>query len=233
MIPVQELAPAGTLRAAINLGNPVLARRKDDGSLGGVTVALAQEVARRAGLPLSLVPYDTAAKVVAGRAADGWDLAFLAVDPQRATEISFTAPYHIIEGVFIVRRDAPWTEPAQLDQPGVTIIVGRGAAYDLHLSRNFQHATLERVESTHHVLPHLVASGLPAGAGIRQPAEAFAAANPDFRVIAKPFMEIRQALAIAPGRPAALAYLDGLLQELAGNGFLAAVFAAENPANGT
>lgn len=228
MIPVQELAPGGTLRAAINLGNPVLARRKDDGSLGGVTVALAQEVARRAGLPLDLVPYDTAAKVVTGRREDGWDLAFLAVDPLRAAEIAFTAPYHIIEGVFIVRQDAPWTEPEQLDQPGVTIIVGRGAAYDLHLTRNFQHATLERVDSTHHVLPHLIASGLPAGAGIRQPAAAFAAANPDFRVIAKPFMEIRQALAIAPGRPAALAYLNDLLAELTGNGFLANVFAAEN-----
>ena len=40
-----------------------------------------------------LVPYDAAGKVVAGLVSRAWDVCFLAIDPLRAQEISFTAPY--------------------------------------------------------------------------------------------------------------------------------------------
>ncbi|NWE86004.1 restriction endonuclease, partial [Pseudomonas edaphica] len=39
---LQQLAPDGVLRAAINLGNPVLAQRGADGEPQGVSVALAR-----------------------------------------------------------------------------------------------------------------------------------------------------------------------------------------------
>ena len=34
--------------------------------------------------------------------AGAWDIAFLAIEPVRAAEIEFTAPYVIIEGVYMV-----------------------------------------------------------------------------------------------------------------------------------
>ena len=67
---VRILAPGGRLRAAINTGNIVLAERRADGALGGVSVDLASELARRLGLPLDLVPFDTAGKVTASAGAD-------------------------------------------------------------------------------------------------------------------------------------------------------------------
>ena len=57
---VKSLAPTGKLRAAINLGNGVLAQRGADGRLGGVSFALATELARRLGVPLEPVVYDAA-----------------------------------------------------------------------------------------------------------------------------------------------------------------------------
>lgn len=46
---LQDLAPGGVLRAAINLGNPVLAQQDPDGSLHGVSVALAKALAEELG----------------------------------------------------------------------------------------------------------------------------------------------------------------------------------------
>jgi polar amino acid transport system substrate-binding protein len=88
---VKELAPTGKLRAAINLGNPVLAQGTPEVPRG-VTVDLARELARRTSLALELVPFTAAGKVFEALQAGAWDVAFLAIEPVRAAEIFFTAP---------------------------------------------------------------------------------------------------------------------------------------------
>ena len=56
------LAPTGRLRAAINLGNPILAKRDaTSGEPVGVSIDLARELAHRMGLELDLLAFDTAA----------------------------------------------------------------------------------------------------------------------------------------------------------------------------
>ena len=88
-----RLGRNGRLRAAINLGKPVLAQRSADGQLGGVSVALARELARQANCELDIMTYDAAGKVVDACRSGAWDVAFLAIDSKRATEIAFTEPY--------------------------------------------------------------------------------------------------------------------------------------------
>ena len=61
---VTELAPTGTLRAAINFGNSVLAQKDPaTGEPRGVSAALARELARRLGMPISFTTFDAAGKV--------------------------------------------------------------------------------------------------------------------------------------------------------------------------
>src|SRR5947209_7766553 len=122
---LKALATNGRLRAAINLGNPVLAERNAGGELFGVSVDLARELAGRLQLELELVPYDGAGKVFEAIKASAWDVAFLAIDPVRATEIAFTPPYVVIEGTYIVRADSPLTRIGDFDAQGVRIAVGR------------------------------------------------------------------------------------------------------------
>src|SRR2546430_8517176 len=81
----KDVAPGGRLRAAINFGNPVLAQKDPStGEARGVSVDLARELGRRLGLPVDLVAYDAAGKVVEAVKTGAWDVAFLAVDPERA-----------------------------------------------------------------------------------------------------------------------------------------------------
>src|SRR5262244_1262701 len=89
---VNELAPTGRLRTAINFGNTVLAQPDPAGGPPrGVSGELARELARRLGVGIDYVTFDAAGKVFEALKEGRWDVAFLAVDPVRAAGIAFTA----------------------------------------------------------------------------------------------------------------------------------------------
>ena len=88
-----QFAPTGTLRASINLGNPILAQKDaTSGQAKGVSVDLATELARRLGVGLALVTFDAAGKSVDAVTNEQADVGFFAVDPVRGQGIAFTAP---------------------------------------------------------------------------------------------------------------------------------------------
>src|SRR6266700_3358500 len=140
-VAASDLAPTGKLRAAINFGNPVLAGRDATGEPRGISVDLARELARRLGVAIEVVPYDAAGKVVEGLKSQAWDVCFLAIDPLRAADIAFTAPYAVIEGVYLVAEASPVRSNADVDRPGTRVGVIVGSAYDLHLWRELEQAT--------------------------------------------------------------------------------------------
>ena len=105
---VKEIAPEGKLRAAINFGNPVLAQKDSTtGEPRGISADLSRELARRLGVPVEFVLFEAAGKVADAAKAGVWDVAFLAIDPGRANDIAFTAPYVVIEGTYLVRATRP------------------------------------------------------------------------------------------------------------------------------
>ena len=220
------LAPGGALRAAINFGNPVLAiRDAASGEARGVSVDLARELGRRLGVPVELVLYSAAGKVVDGLKANAWDVAFVAIDPARAVDIDFTAPYVIIEGVYLVPAASSIRDNADVDRDGVRVVVGAGSAYDLHLSRELKHARLVRAPTSPVVVDTMVAQGLDAAAGVKQQLESDAKRVGGVRVLEGRFMTIEQAMATPKGRDAGARYLAGFVEEMKASGFVAAALA--------
>src|SRR5262245_25942449 len=74
----KSLAPTGTLRAAINIANPVLVQRNVvTGAPCGVTVDLAQELSKRLGVPLEQVVIDGAGKSFDAVKSASCDIGFL------------------------------------------------------------------------------------------------------------------------------------------------------------
>lgn len=161
---LDDLAPQGVLRAAINYGNPVLAQAGAGGKPQGASVELAAALAQELGVALELVTYDAAGKVFADLDSGAWNLAFMAIEPVRAAQIAFSEPYVIIEGTYLVANDAPYFEVAQLDRPEVRIAVGQGAAYDLFLSRTLQQAQLVRAATSAEAIALFFDRGLEAAA---------------------------------------------------------------------
>jgi polar amino acid transport system substrate-binding protein len=217
-----ELAPTGKLRAAINFGNPVLAQKDQaSGEPRGVSVDLARELGRRLGVPLEFVTYDSAGRVFDALKTGAWDIAFLAIDPARATGIAFTAPYVIIEGIYIVPADSPLFTIEDIDRKGVRVAVGNKSAYDLYLTRTLKRAKLVRVPTSAEALDVFLKDRLEAAAGVKQPLLQFAKAHPNVRVIDGRFMVIEQAMGTPKGRESGLLYLREFIEEMKASGFVA------------
>jgi polar amino acid transport system substrate-binding protein len=228
---MKDLAPGGKLRAAINLGNSVLAQT--DAATGqpkGVTPDLARELGRRLGVPVEFIIFDAAGKVFEAVKSGAWDIAFVAIEPVRAAEIEFTAPYVIIDGTYMVPADSSLKTIADVDRPGVRIAVGLGSAYDLYLTRTIKNATLVRATAGggREMIDLFVNDQLEVAAGVRQPLVAYAATHSNVRVMDGRFMEIRQAIGTPKGRMAGARYLAAFVEDVKASGFVAEALKRSN-----
>src|SRR6478735_7075936 len=185
---LKELAPTGKLRAAINYGNGVLAQKGPDGEPRGVSADLSRELAKRLGVPLEFIRFTAAGKAFEAAKENKVDVLFVAIEPVRAADVEFTPPYVLIEGAYLVPKDSPLREPADVDKPGIRISVGENSAYDLYLKRTLKHATLLRTAGgCCRNIDLFRAEKLDAAAGVRQPLADYAKEHADVRVMEKGF----------------------------------------------
>jgi len=224
---VARFAPTGTLRAAINLGNPILAGSDPStGAPRGVSVDLARGLGERLGVAVELAAFDTASKSVEAVARERADIGFFAVDPLRGADIAFTAPYVLIEGCYLVRESSPLRSNDEVDRAGQVVVVGAGSAYDLHLSRALQQATIVRAATSQAVVDTFLAQGADVAAGVRQQLEADAARSGGLRLLGERFMVIRQAMGLAKTRgPEAAEFLERFVEDMKASGFVATALA--------
>jgi polar amino acid transport system substrate-binding protein len=232
---LKDLAPTGKLRAAINLGNSVLAQT--DAATGqpkGITPDLARELGRRLGVPVELITYNAAGKVFDAASTGAWDIAFVAIEPVRAAVIEFSAPYVIIEGTYMVPKDSSLKAIADVDRPGVRIAVGLKSAYDLYLTRTIKNATVVRapVGGGKAMIDMFVNDRLEAAAGVKQPLVAYAKDHPEVRVMDGHFMEIQQAMGTpkkaGESRTAGAEYLHAFVEDMKASGFVAEALKRSN-----
>jgi polar amino acid transport system substrate-binding protein len=220
---VALLAPTGRLRASINLGNPILAATDPaTGRARGVSVDLAHALAERLGVPLDTIEFPAATKSVDAVTGGVADVGFFAIDPLRGAEIAFTDAYILIEGAYLVRADSPCRANEDVDRDGTTVVVGKGSAYDLFLTRELTQASFVRVPGAAEVVRALQAGDADVAGGIRQVLVEVAAQAPGLRVLPGRFMVIRQAMGLARSRgPAAEAALRAFVEEMKASGFVA------------
>jgi polar amino acid transport system substrate-binding protein len=215
-------APTGRLRASINLGNPILAKADPkSGKAGGVSVDMANELAKRLGLAIELVVFDSAGKSVQAVTDEQADVGFFAVDPLRGAGIAFTAPYVLIEGCYLVRAESPVRSNEDVDQPGRSVVVGLGSAYDLFLTRELHQASIVRAPTSPTVVSTFIKTGSDVAAGVKQQLEADAKLVGGLRVLDGRFMVIQQAMGLPRSRDlVASRYLRAFVEELKASGFV-------------
>jgi polar amino acid transport system substrate-binding protein len=213
-----DLAPGGVLRAAINLGNPVLAQGTA-AAPRGVTIDIGREIAARLGIGVEFVCFDAARDSFGALMTGEADICFLGIEPARADEVAFTAPYVLIEGVYAVPDGSSLATVADVDSAGVRIGVKQGSAYDLFLTRTLRHAAVVRGGEGTEVF---LTENLEAAAGVREPVTEFVGSHPGIRLIEGRFMEIRQAVGTTKAkRPETIRFLHGLVEDLKASGFIA------------
>jgi len=224
-ITLKSFAPTGTLRVGINLGNPVLANEDANTKiLSGVTIDIAHEIGKRINLPLQLIPFKTASATVEGIKSGDVDLVFVAIDPVRGTDISYTPAYIQIEGAYMVKASSPLKMNEEVDVAGTEIVVGKGSAYDLYLTREIKNATLLRATSSQAVVDDFMSGKGNVAAGVKQQLETDAKRYEGLRMLPERFMVINQAIGIPKARPGfenTTAFLSEVITQLKQSGFVA------------
>lgn len=220
---LKDLAPTGKLRAAINFGNPVLARKGPNGEPHGVSAELAAALAKALGVPLDYVKFEAAGKVFEALAKGEVDVGFIAIEPKRAAEVTFSPPYVLIQGTYMVHKESPLKDVGDVDKPGIRIAVGLGSVYDLYLTRTLKHATIVRakVGGASAGIPVFLEQKLEVAAGVREALDVYAKDHPDMRVMTGAFEEIRQAMGTQKDKPAGAAYVHAFIEAMKANGMVA------------
>jgi polar amino acid transport system substrate-binding protein len=215
-------APTGTLRASINLGNALLANLNlATQQPFGISIDLAHELARRLGVSVELIAFDSARYSVEAVKDEKADIGFFAIDPLRGDGITFTAPYVVIEGGYMVREDSKLQSIDAVDSAGNTIAVIKGSAYDLFLTREIKHAEIVREPSAAEVLNAFTNQKLDVVAGVKQMLADEVKQHADLRLLPGRFMEIQQAMVLPNGRgTVAAAYLRQFVQDVKSSGFV-------------
>ena len=214
--------PTGVLRASINLGNPILANRDPaSGELFGVSIDLAREFARRLGVDVELVAVEKAVKSVEAVKRDQADIGFFAIDPARSEGLLFTPPYVLIEGSYLVRQESTLQDNAAVDVAGMRVAAGSGSAYDLFLTRELRHASIDRLANAPAVLAALQSGQAHVAAGIRKLLEDWAGQHAGLRLLPGRFMVIQQAMGMPAGRGGeAAAVLSAFIEDTKASGFV-------------
>jgi len=219
----KAFAPTGKLRASINLGNPILAKKNPQtGEPFGVSIDLARAFAKRLDVDIELVVFDAAGKSVDAVRGEQADIGFFAIDPLRGEGIAFTSPYVLIEGSYLVPEKSPIRSNEEVDRPGIRVTVGKGSAYDLFLTRELKQAKIVRAPTSPTVVDVFVEQMLEVAAGVKQQLEADMNRFSGYRLLPGRFMVIQQAMGTPKSRGSdAATYLAKFVEEMKASGFVA------------
>lgn len=218
---VEALAPTGVLRATVNLGNPILARQEAGLPPQGVSVDLAQALATQLNRPLELLVFDAAGKAVEAVSSSRADVGFFAIDPLRAKGILFTSPYVLIEGCYLVHEGASYQTNDDVDHPNVHVVVGKGSAYDLYLTRELQKAKVVHAPTSPSVVDVFLSGKYEVAAGVKQQLEADTQRVGGLRLLPERFMVIQQAMGVPTARGTlAASLLSRFVEECKESGFV-------------
>jgi polar amino acid transport system substrate-binding protein len=219
------IAPQGSLRVAINLGNPVLAGLDAAGEPSGISADLSRSLAQQLGLGIEWRVFKKADDSVQCVRSDEADIGFFAIDPVRGEGLHFSPPYVQIEGAYMVRNDSPLHSNDEVDQASHRVTVGAGSAYDLFLTRHLKNALIVRAPSSPAVVDVFMAQQLEVAAGVKQQLQADAQRLGGVRLLPGRFMVIHQAMGIPATRSEqARQCLNAFVEEAKRSGWVAEAF---------
>ncbi|MGZ5063533.1 MAG: transporter substrate-binding domain-containing protein [Usitatibacter sp.] len=223
-----ELAPTGKLRVGLIAVNPVFVTpNTPPGVTRGIAVDIARELARRIDVPMEPLRYPTVGAMVEAAGKGEWDIAFLVIDPERASAMNFTAAFMYSENTFLVPGDSTARGIEDLDRPGRTIAVFARSAQEIWLKGNAKNATLVSATSPAAAFQMLKERKVDAVASVASLLADAAKQVPGSRVLPTSFVDSPIGMAVARMRPAAHAYAYEFVEDVKSTGFVREAIARE------
>jgi polar amino acid transport system substrate-binding protein len=215
------LTPTGTLRGAVLLNTSLqVTKNNASGELQGPSVDLGRELARRLGVAYTPAPYQSIELLMAGAKTGQWDVAFMAFDRSRENVINYVAPYMDVEMGFLVPAGSSLKTIAEVDKPGVRIVVSGTGGTDLMLSRLLKQAQLVRVSGVSGLVDALKTGKADAASANKPTLYADAVNMPGSRVLDGRVAAAQYAIVTRKGQDAGTTYVRRFIEEAKPDGFI-------------
>jgi polar amino acid transport system substrate-binding protein len=151
------------------------------------------------------------------------DIGYLALDPERAKEVDFSAPYALMANTYVVRRDAPFQSVAEVDRAGVKVGAVKGQSQQLFLSSHLKNAQVRvfPVMPSLEELERLIAGGeIDAFGANRQRMVDAAARFPSLRALPDNFSSVGQAIVLPKGERAKMDEINRFIYSVIESGLV-------------
>lgn len=224
-----DLAPTGRLRLGIGVGEVGSAfwtTRDAAGAPRGVTVDLARAMAASLGLPLDLVPYNASGEVTEAVARGEVDVAFMPTDPQRAARVAFGPDFYLFVSTLLVMPGVAGRNVEDVAVAPLRIVGVRNTTTIRAAERSFARASFTATTGMAEALAALRGGQADAVALGRESLDALLPQLPGARILEGHFHASGTAIAVPPGRPAALAAATAWMEAAKADGTVRAALSA-------
>jgi polar amino acid transport system substrate-binding protein len=220
--PLHELAPTGKVRVGVGVGAVSSAfwatRDAATGQPRGVTVDLANALARTLRRPLELVVYPNSGELTAAGLRGEWDVAFMPVDDERAKAVDFGPSYYLFESTYLVPAGSTIRTIADVDRAGVRVAAVANTTTSRSARRALKTATVVELRTVEEIIDRVLAGQADAVALGRESLESLAPRLPGSRILDGHFHASGVAVAVPKNRPAALAYVSAFIEKAKATG---------------
>ena len=226
---IEQLAPKGYLRAAINLSNFLLVTGTDDqGNPEGVSPDLAKALANELNIEYKLIPFKRPGELADAVIDDVWDIGNIANESERAKSITFSHPYTLIESTFLVRESSKINALKDVDKKDVRIAVAERSAYDLWLTENIKNAELIRAKSIDLSFKIFEDNSYEVLAGLKPRLIDDLKNTKNCKILPGAFTFIKQCVGSKPGNPEAEKFINNFIEKNTKNGFIESLLLKHN-----
>jgi len=191
------------------------------GQVRGVGADLAAAFAAETGRTLEPVLYVTTPAILSAMNEGAWDVSVQPLEQAQAAEALYAGSYMAVEQTYLVPEDSPFHRVADLDRPGVRIMVNRATPADAQLTRLLAQAELQRSDTpgTGAAEP-LFAGEVEAYAFNREGLLGLAEQRVGYRVVEDNFAVTELGIVAPPGQEALQEQLHEFLERAKGSGLI-------------
>ena len=221
--PRKELAPTGRLRiGVVSAPKPTVffVVEGADGRPRGVTVDLANELARTLDVASEFFVAHNSGEVTDALEKGLIDVAFLPVDDERRKRVEFGPAYVVFESTCLVLGSSGFRTISDLDRPGVRVGGEANTTTIRAAARALKSATVVAVPSVGEAIAMLRSGRIDAFALGREGLVPYQAEIPGSRILDGRFHTTGIAIAVPKNRPAALAHVRAFLEEAKASGLV-------------
>jgi polar amino acid transport system substrate-binding protein len=205
-------------------GSPLFVVKDAAGEPRGVTVDLGRALAAELRVPVEFTVAPNTGHLVDALEVGTLDVSFMPIDEQRKTRLDFGPAYFLVESTYMVTGASGIKTVDEVDRPGIRVVGIANTSTIRSAERILKHANLVAAASVDEAMAMMTGGKADAFALSRDSLPPFVAQLPGSRITDGGIQFTGVAIAVAKGKPAALACVTKFMNEAKASGAVRRAF---------